>query len=190
MRIQTEASKDDVMQNINVLIKGTEKQTVKVEDTTKKLEKNHQSLKQAIETLNTQLLEINQKEANLLQEKMRKNVGHDHQQYEQEKHQIYTANYALKTNINKKLTLRQKQKYEIDIKLNQAKEQLDQFKKNKKMYEAIVLERRRFLTYQYMHRSPNDVEEMVKALYGHFENIRRTCFSALSENNYSGVGSL
>jgi len=45
MRIQTEASKDDVMQNINVLIKGTEKQTVKVEDTTKKLEKNHQSLK-------------------------------------------------------------------------------------------------------------------------------------------------
>jgi len=78
---------------------------------------------------------------------MRKNVGHDHQQYEQEKHQIYTANYALKTNINKKLTLRQKQKYEIDIKLNQAKEQLDQFKKNKKMYEAIVLERRRFLTY-------------------------------------------
>ncbi len=66
MEIQTSASKDDVMQNINVLIKGTEKQTDKVEETTKKLEKNHQTLKQAIETLNTQLLEINEKETNLL----------------------------------------------------------------------------------------------------------------------------
>ena len=33
------------------------------------------------------------------------------------------------------------------------------------MYEKIVLERRRFLTYSFMLRSPNDVEEMVKALY-------------------------
>ncbi len=106
------------MQNINVLIKGTEKQTDKVEETTKKLEKNHQTLKQAIETLNTQLLEINEKETNLLQEKMRKNQGNDHQNYEQEKHQIYTANYALKTNINRKLGTRQKQKYEVDIKLS------------------------------------------------------------------------
>ena len=32
------------------------------------------------------------------------------------------ANYALKTNINKKLTLREKQKYDCDIKLNQSKD--------------------------------------------------------------------
>ena len=57
------------------------------------------------------------------------------------------------------------------------------------MYEEIVLERRRFLTYQYMHRNPNDVEEMVKALYGQFENIRKTCFSAMAKENYTGGGS-
>ena len=44
------------------------------------------------------------------------------------------------------------------------------------MYEAIVLERRRYLTYWYMNRSPNDVEEMVKALFSQFEMIRKTCF--------------
>ena len=61
--------------------------------------------------------------------------------------------------------------------------------KNMHMYEEIVLERRRFLTYQYMHRNPNDVEEMVKALYGQFENIRKTCFSAMAKENYTGGGS-
>jgi len=39
------------MQNINVLIKSTKKQNEKTEETCKKLEKNQQSLKQAIETL-------------------------------------------------------------------------------------------------------------------------------------------
>ena len=57
------------------------------------------------------------------------------------------------------------------------------------MYETIVLERRRFLTYKHMYKDPNDVEQMVKALFGHFENIRRTCFSAMAKENYTGVGS-
>ena len=57
------------------------------------------------------------------------------------------------------------------------------------MYEMIVLERRRFLTYQFMHSNPNDVEEMVIALYKQFESIRRTCFRAMSRENYTGVGS-
>ena len=32
------------------------------------------------------------------------------------------ANYALKTNINKKLTLREKQKYDVDLKLKASKD--------------------------------------------------------------------
>ena len=38
--------------------------------------------------------------------------------FEKRKHEIQIANYALKTDINKKLTLREKQKYEIDVKLS------------------------------------------------------------------------
>ena len=57
------------------------------------------------------------------------------------------------------------------------------------MYETIVLERRRFLTYKHMYKSPNDVEQMVKALFSHFENIRRTCFKSMAKENYTGVGS-
>ena len=57
------------------------------------------------------------------------------------------------------------------------------------MYEAIVLERRRYLTYWYMNRSPNDVEEMVKALFSQFEMIRKTCFSNMARENYVGGGS-
>ena len=52
-----------------------------------------------------------------------------------------------------------------------------------------MLERRRFLTYKHMYKSPNDVEQMVKALFSHFENIRRTCFSSMAKENYTGVGS-
>ena len=39
-RIQTVASKDQVLQYINVLIKGTVKQSEKTDEATKKLEKN------------------------------------------------------------------------------------------------------------------------------------------------------
>ena len=147
------------------------------------------NLKQAIETLNSQLEEIEKKEEKLMKESVEKNANRDHARYEQTKHEIQTANYALKTNINKKLTLRQKQAYDFDLKLNQVKEELKQFKKNKEMYETIVLERRRFLTQKHMYKSPNDVEQMIKALFSHFENIRRTCFSSMSRENYTGVGS-
>lgn len=133
--------------------------------------------------------EIHEKERNLLNKDMNKNMGKDNQKYEQRKHEIQMANYALKTNINKKLTLREKQKYDVDLKLNQSKEEHKNILKNRSMYEAINLERRRFLTYQYMHKNPNDVEEMVKALYNQFENIRRTCFSAMAKENYTGGGS-
>ena len=124
MVIQTDASKDDIMQNVNVLIKGTERQSEKAEETLKKLEKRQMNLKQAIETLNSQLEEIEKKEEKLMKESVEKNANRDHARYEQTKHEIQTANYALKTNINKKLTLRQKQAYDFDLKLNQVKEEL------------------------------------------------------------------
>ena len=62
-------------------------------------------------------------------------------------------------------------------------------KETNKMYQSIQDERKRFLTYQFMHRSPNDVEEMVKALFSQFENIRKTCFSNMAKENYVGGGS-
>ena len=45
------------------------------------------------------------------------------------------------------------------------------------------------MTQKHMYKSPNDVEQMIKALFSHFENIRRTCFSSMSRENYTGVGS-
>mgnify|MGYP000961089824 CR=1 FL=1 len=73
------------MQNINVLIKGTERQSEKAEENLKRLEKNQQSLKQAIEMLQTQMSEIETKEENLLKDGMHKNLKDDtkdHTKYE------------------------------------------------------------------------------------------------------------
>ena len=50
-KIQTEASKDEIMQNIHVLIKGTERQSEKAEETVKRLLKSQQAYKQSIEML-------------------------------------------------------------------------------------------------------------------------------------------
>ena len=71
------ASKDNILQYINVLIKGTVKQHEKSEEVSKKLEKNQLSLKQAIEQFQTQLNEIQEKERNLLTKDMNKNLGKD-----------------------------------------------------------------------------------------------------------------
>ena len=56
------------------------------------------------------------------------------------------------------------------------------------MYQSIQEERKRFLTYQFMHHNPNDVEEMVKTLYSHFEIIRITCFEDRAKENFGGHG--
>ena len=45
------------------------------------------------------------------------------------------------------------------------------------------------MTYKNMRDRPDDVEAMIKALYEHFEKIRKTCFSDMARENYSGVGS-
>ena len=88
LAIQTDASKDDVMQNVNVLIKGTERQSEKAAEQLQKLEKKQVNLKQAIETLNTQIEEIEKKEEKLMKESLQKNAGGDHARYEQTKHEI------------------------------------------------------------------------------------------------------
>ena len=58
----------------------------------------------------------------------------------------------------------------------QARENKEQIKKNNDIYQSVILERRRFLTYKNMRDKPGDVEAMVKALFEHFEKIRKTCF--------------
>ena len=60
-----------------MLIKGTVKQSEKTDEASKKLEKNKQQLKQAIETQQAQLSEIEEKERNLLNKDMSKNYGKD-----------------------------------------------------------------------------------------------------------------
>ena len=113
----------------------------------------------------------------------------DNQRYEQQKHEIRKAHYALKTNYHNKLTLRQKQEYEVSIQLKRVVEEMNQIHENEKMYKEILLERRRYLTYKNIEKNSSDVEMMVKQLYTHFEIIRKTCFSAMAKENYTGVGS-
>ena len=60
-----------------MLIKGTVKQNEKIDEASKKLEKNKQQLKQAIETRQAQLNEIEEKERNLLNKDMNKFYGKD-----------------------------------------------------------------------------------------------------------------
>ena len=78
--------------------------------------------------------------------------------------------------------------YEVQQRYQQARDNLQNMKETAKMYQSIQEERKRFLTYQFMHRSPNDVEEMVKTLYSHFETIRITCFEDRAKENYLGLG--
>jgi hypothetical protein len=41
-------------------------------------------------------------------------------------------------------------------------------------YLTILNERKRYLTYMHMQKSPQDVEEMVKALEKHYNNVKLT----------------
>ena len=154
----------------------------------KRHEKKQKDLELKIQDLETQKKEIIIQEQQLLDQE---EVGrrHDQEKYEQRKHEIQNANYTHKTSINQSLTKRVGEKSDVDKLLMQARENKEQIKKNNDIYQSVILERRRFLTYKNMRDKPGDVEAMVKALFEHFEKIRKTCFSSMAKENYSGVGS-
>ena len=52
-----------------------------------------------------------------------------------------------------------------------------------KHLELIKKERRRYLTYNYMYRSPQDIEEMVAALRKHYEVVKKTTIKDLTMIN-------
>ena len=78
--------------------------------------------------------------------------------------------------------------YEVKQRYQQAWDNLQTMKKNEIMYKTIQVERKRFLTIQYMHKNPTDVDQMVDMLYTHFKIIQITCFEDRAKENYLGLG--
>ena len=69
------ASKDQILQYVNVLIKGTVKNIEKADETSKKLDKEQKQFEITIRNLQFQLNEMVDKEAFLLIKAVRKNIG-------------------------------------------------------------------------------------------------------------------
>ena len=115
------------MQNIQVLIRSSKKQIEEVEDTHRRLLRHQLELKKQIENLETEKKDVMDKEQIRLEDE---DTDMSHARFEQQKHEIQSANYALKTSINHRLTKREEEKYEVDKSLGQAKQKLNQIRKN------------------------------------------------------------
>ena len=95
--LSSAASKDQVMQNIQVLIRSSKKQIEEVEDTHRRLLRHQLELKKQIENLETEKKDVMDKEQIRLDDE---DTDMSHARFEQQKHEIQSANYALKTSIN------------------------------------------------------------------------------------------
>lgn len=100
-----------------------------------------------------------------------------------ERKELQQANNAIRTDIHKKLTLKQKEKHDLVQQSQQFKATKENMAETHKMYLEIQKERLRFLKLDYMHKEPDDVEDMVAALYNHFSIIKKTSYKARTRDN-------
>ena len=74
----------------------------------------------------------------------------------------------MKSVIHEKLVIREKERYEIQQKVETAKQTLDEMNENQKIYASILNERKRSLVNSYLMKNQDDLERILETLYEHF----------------------
>jgi len=54
---------------------------------------------------------------------------------------------------------------------------------NKKIFQEVITERKRFLMSSYLMKGQDDLEQILETLHDHFNLIRLTSFEELARNN-------
>ena len=94
----------------------------------------------------------------------------------------------MESDINEKLNKRKKDQMKIKEDLLGLEDNIKAMNQREQMYLEIKSERQRFLTNRYMQQSPEDVEQMVKALYEHHNNIIFAAEYTSKDQNFVGEG--
>lgn len=104
MNMRRNLNNDRVVQNLTSLIKRIEKETKESVEYTELLNKDLKTIFSEIESYNKQLMELEQKERDLL--KTTDNGRHDRKE-------LQKANNAMKSAIHQKLVMREQEKYAL-----------------------------------------------------------------------------
>lgn len=107
----------------------------------------------------------------------------------QEKKELQKANNAMKSAIHQKLVMREKEKFDLQNKVDQAKSLVEEMADSLRIYENILAERKRSLANAYLAKSQEDLERILKTLNEHFQLVQLTSFETMSKDNADQSGS-
>jgi chromosome segregation ATPase len=177
--IRKKTQNDKVIQNIEILIKKIEKEAQVSTSQLGSLSKELKVLTTEIESYNNKIAELTEKEKEL----MKGGIGGS------DKRDLQKANNALKTAIHQKLVEKEKEKFDLQSKVENAKNTIDEMNDNGRIYTRIKEERKKTLVNEYLMKNQDDLEKILETLYMHFQHVQRTAFESMSRDNLDFVGS-
>lgn len=184
--LELDAQKDEIIQMINVQQKLASTDLERHGDRLEKINLVRHKLKQEISSFKNQLAQIDGKEKDLL--KCYNTESFSRVDKEQERKELLHANNALRSDIHRSLAQKEKDSIEAETQFKSRQSTMANLQAAQMNYSLIAKERRRHLTYLHMHRSPQDVEEMIRALKNHFEIIKKATVQDYAVNDGSGNG--
>jgi len=100
------------------------------------------------------------------------------------------ANKETKKNLNNQIsqknnefTFKNKMFNETKEKRDKILETIEMAEENKKIFQEVINERKRFLMSSYLMRGQDDLEQILQTLHDHFYLIKLTSFEHLAKNN-------
>jgi hypothetical protein len=66
---------------------------------------------------------------------------------------------------------------------DQIQDTIETKEENKKIYQEVIAERKKFLMSSYLMRGQDDLEKILETLYEHFKHIKLTSFENLARTN-------
>lgn len=89
--------------------------------------------------------------------------------------------------LNQMLVSKDNKRNDLSQQLSTTKNNIDTAKENKKIYDEIIAERRRFLMSSYLMKGQDDLEIILETLHDHFKLIKLTSFEELARNNIENL---
>lgn len=110
------------------------------------------NLNAEIESYNIKLMELEAKEKDIIRNFDGKSDGKGIDNIQQRK-ELKEANNALKTEIHTKKILKEREKYDLSLEVTEAQTSIEDMRDNLKMYNNIMLDRKKTLLMKYLHKN-------------------------------------
>ena len=89
--------------------------------------------------------------------------------------------------LHEQLQSKQEIRFELNQRLTNVKNDMDNASENSKIYAEVIQERRRFLMSSYLIKGQDDLEMILETLHDHFKLIGLTSFESLARNNQENL---